>query len=142
MHLPVKQIIKSLFLRFYPLVLEVFSRKPYSTNKDMDQLCQAKKKICYWKKLCLLILKRNKNNTNLLFHHCKLCLCEDWCSFGFQSTYFQGQWEPSDHPTTSSSQFFAILRPLPLELQLQIFFFFLCKLLLAKLNNSSSSLGL
>merc|ERR1719323_1012153 len=32
---------------FYPLVLEVFSRKPYSTNKDMDQLCQAKKKICY-----------------------------------------------------------------------------------------------
>ena len=34
-------------VRFYPMVLEIFSRKPYSMVESLDVISEAKKKIGY-----------------------------------------------------------------------------------------------
>ena len=33
--------------RFYPMVLEIFGRPPYSQNDKLDDMSESKKKICY-----------------------------------------------------------------------------------------------
>ena len=37
-----------LYNRFYPMVLEVFSRPAYSVHDKLDAMSSTKKKICYW----------------------------------------------------------------------------------------------